>query len=565
MILMRGKGKGPAAGRSYLAGRDFGSKVARRWGLGYAPGSAQLVRHLTSKGYTMGELESADLAVVRSGRANDRFFDRVLFPIHDEMGRTIGFGGRVLTDAKPKYLNTKETRVFHKGKNLFAFDRAKEHIAATGTAIVCEGYTDVIAMHEAGITNVVATLGTALTIDHIKTISRFATRITCLFDGDAAGQRAAERSIQFLDKTAADLRYVVLPDNLDPAEYLQAHTADELRAVLDDAHQLMDFVLERRVGVVEANTTGMARVEKAREVGRLLAPLKGSVVLDFYINTAAEKVGLDKETVRRAVEAAPKPRDEQPQPTRSNERREWQQGTTRRQQSQDRRGTTSQGGGKGGYGSSHGGGPEGGFAGGYGGGYDEDVDGYFAPDDYVPAEAMDGVPVQQVTAAGATASPFDSRQLLSADERAQLGAERELLSLMARDVDLFRPHAERIASLVWLDERHEAVAWAMLATPVGTSPAEVVQAAVAVEPSATEVLASGRLAVSEDMGDAAKVAYVLDTCELYSTRRRIDELRARMRRGDDVSTESFAEATALQRHATELFQRLGQGRGGSMP
>lgn len=124
-MLMRGRGQGSAAARSYLAGRGFGADICRRWGLGYAPGHGALTADLRSKGFTTDEMLAADLVVERSGRLQDRFYDRVMFPIHDEQGRTIGFGGRVLGDAKPKYLNTKETPVFHKAKHLFALDRAK--------------------------------------------------------------------------------------------------------------------------------------------------------------------------------------------------------------------------------------------------------------------------------------------------------------------------------------------------------------------------------------------------------------------------------------------------------
>lgn len=136
LLLLRGKGKDFAAGRSYLAGRGFGSSVCRRWGLGFAPGHGQLVSHLAQKGFSREEMIAADLAVERNHRLQDRFYDRVMFPIRDEGGRVIAFGGRVLTDAKPKYLNTKETAVFHKSKHMFAFDRAKETITAQRLSLI---------------------------------------------------------------------------------------------------------------------------------------------------------------------------------------------------------------------------------------------------------------------------------------------------------------------------------------------------------------------------------------------------------------------------------------------
>ena len=173
-MLMRSRSEGAAQARAYFAGRGFGSDVCRRWGLGYAPGRGALVAHLRQKGFSAREIVAADLAVDRSGRPSDRFYERVMFPIHDELGRTIAFGGRIMGKKKDvaKYVNTRDTAVFNKGKHLFAYDRAKQTMAATGQAIVCEGYTDVIAMHEAGFTNAVAALGTAFRLDHVKLMER---------------------------------------------------------------------------------------------------------------------------------------------------------------------------------------------------------------------------------------------------------------------------------------------------------------------------------------------------------------------------------------------------------
>ncbi|MCR4870268.1 MAG: DNA primase, partial [Atopobiaceae bacterium] len=133
--LMRGKSEGAASARSYLSGRGFGSVICKKWGLGYAPGRGALVSHLRSKGFTPAEINAANLSVERSRRLADRFYERAMFPIHDDQGRTIAFGGRVLGKGEPKYLNSSETPVFHKSKNLYALDRAKERITATGTAI----------------------------------------------------------------------------------------------------------------------------------------------------------------------------------------------------------------------------------------------------------------------------------------------------------------------------------------------------------------------------------------------------------------------------------------------
>ena len=196
-MLMRGKDSRP---REYFASRGMGGDVCRRYCLGFAPGRNALVSHLSQAGFTPQEMIDANVAVSRGrGQLADRFYDRVMFPIFDEQGHNIAFGGRIMGDGQPKYLNTAETSVFHKKRNLYGFNWAKEFIVAQDTAIVVEGYTDCIACWEAGIKNVVATLGTALTEHHVKTLTRFAKRIVYMFDGDAAGQKAARRAIQFIE------------------------------------------------------------------------------------------------------------------------------------------------------------------------------------------------------------------------------------------------------------------------------------------------------------------------------------------------------------------------------
>ena len=516
--LMRGRGKGPAEARAYLAGRGYGSTICRSWGLGYAPGHGLLVEHLSAKGFTAQEMETADLAVPRNGYVADRFYDRVMFPIRDEQGRTIAFGGRVLTDAKPKYLNTKETPVFHKGKHLFAFDRAKEHIAARGEAIVCEGYTDVIALHEAGFPIAVAALGTSFSLDHVRTLSRFAKRIICMFDGDAAGQRAAERAIQFLDKSEADLRCVVLPGGQDPAEYLDDHRPEELERVLSEAEPLMDFVLRKRLEGISPTTPGGQRMAVLDDLAGVLAPLRNSVLLDEYALVVADWLGVGVEDVKRSIRSKPVPKDE------PGQQRPWRQNTRAAAQNapQD--------------------------------------DGYFVPDDYLPPEASGYGSTRggRGSVPQVPQQPTGNGYALTSDERLQLQAECELLSLMAAYPDELRPHADRIATFSWADERHEAIAWAILATPEGTQPVDVVRAAEAVVPDATKTLSSGRV-VSVDEDLSAKARFLLDTVELYSTRRRIRELRASMRSGADTSQNAFLEATNLQRHANDLANRVASG------
>ena len=536
LMLMRGKGQGAAKARKYLSERRLGSDVAKRWNLGYAPGNAALVTHLKSKGFTRQEMEAADLATVFQNQPADRFYNRVMFPIHDEMGRTIAFGGRVMGDAKPKYLNSKETRVFHKGKNLFAFDKAKEHITATATAIVCEGYTDVISLHEHGFKNAVAALGTSFSIDHVRTLARFATLIICMFDGDAAGQKAAERAVQYIDKSEADIRCVVLPDNLDPDEFFETHSIQEMEEVLSKARPLMRFVLDKRLDGIDPTTSAGVRKAKLNEIARILAPLKDSVVIGGYALDVASQLGMESDAVMSAIRAATPIRTQEPYQANAYSN----QSTTRSGgYNQQQRGPAPA--------SSYYDAPPTGI-------YPEEA-GSYVPDDYIPAEAQDAEYISTPT--------YTEPVALTADERVQLTAERELLGMMATDIDAFRPSAERIASLAWADESHEAMAWAMLATPVGATPAEVVQAAMVVTPDATKILSSGRVASTSELNEEGKVAFVLDTVELYSTRRKIAVLRARIRNGDGNVTELFSEATELQRQASQLLVRLQETTAGS--
>ena len=517
LMLMRGRGEGPAAARAYFAGRGFGSDVCRRWGLGYAPGRGQLVAQLRSKGFTSAELVSADLAMERSGRLSDRFYERVMFPIHDELGRTIAFGGRILgakSEGVAKYVNTRDTPAFNKGKHLFAYDKAKESMAATAEAIVCEGYTDVIAMHEAGFTNTVAALGTAFRLDHVRLMERQrVSRIVCLFDGDAAGQRAAERAVRYLDKTSAALLCVVLPDNQDPMEFLASHSADEMRAQLDGARPLMDFVFEKRLAGHDLSAPGR-RVRALEDMAGLLAPLKHSVLLDEYATRLADTLGMDVEETKRAIREAPVAELDEERPRR----------TVRPEAPAPRPAARAA------------------------------VEDAEAPDayDYVPAEAYDQVASPPPAAAG------PSLGALSADERMQAAAERELLCALSLRCDALRAYAERIAGLSWVDERHEAMAWAMLSTPEGASPAEVVAAASAVVPDAPRILSGGRVMEESELSDDEKLDFVVDNVELFSCRRRVRQIRALLRgsAAGDESEALFEEATALQRRAGELSRRL---------
>lgn len=503
LMLMRGKGEDFAAARNYLAGRGFGGDVCKQWNLGYAPGRGTLVAHLRELGFTNKEMIAANLAVDRGGRTSDWFYGRVMFPIHDERGRTIAFGGRILTKAEnaPKYLNTRDTVVFNKGKHLFAYDRAKETIAATGVAIVCEGYTDVIAMHEAGFTNTVAALGTAFRLDHVKLLERQRVKkIICMFDGDAAGQRAAARSVQFIDKTAAAFLCVVLPDNQDPMEFLAAHGADALKPYLTQARPLMDFVFESKLGEFDLSIPGN-RVAALHALAEILAPLKNSVLLDEYALRLADTLGVNVAEAKRTITSTPikeisEPRYQNTQPIPPEERTATR-GTSR----------------------------------------------------------MDSASHAD-NASRSMASTYDL-QALSHDDRTQLQSERELLSAMASRIDAVRAYGQRIAALSWVDSRHESMAWAMLATPQGTSSHDVIAAAEAVEPHALQVLSAGKVFSAEGMNEQEKLNLIVDTLEFFSLKRQIRALRLKMRESQASKSQEFLEEISrMQVRMNEIGVRL---------
>lgn len=306
--LMRSREKGPASARAYLHGRGFGSKASNDWMLGYAPGRGALVSYLKGKGYTRDVLIDANLAVDRDGRLSDRFYERVIFPVHDVQGRCVAFGGRVIGEGEPKYLNSSETPIFHKSDNLYGVDRAKSAMVNTRQAVVVEGYTDVIALHEAGVTNAVAALGTSLTAQHVKLLSRFATTIVYLFDGDAAGQKAANRASEFIDWQSAiesrrdpiDLRVVVIPDDKDPADYIESDGPEAMRKLIaEKSEPLLQFAINRCLDGYDLRKPEQ-KSHAMQQALKILYPLKGSVSATDYVNLIADRLNVDYSSVLQA-------------------------------------------------------------------------------------------------------------------------------------------------------------------------------------------------------------------------------------------------------------------------
>ncbi len=314
--LMRGKAEGCTKAREYLGSRGFGGEIPNTWNLGYAPGSGSLVTYLRGLGFSSQEMIDANLAFGNDrGGIRDRFYNRVMFPIRDLQGRTIAFGGRVIGKGEPKYINTSNCPLFSKRSNLFGIDFAKTPIVSKGASIVVEGYTDVIAMHAAGFTNTVATLGTALTPQHVKLLTRFATRVVYLFDGDAAGQKAADRAAELITSAVApesggrqlSLDVAVIPDGMDPVEFIDARGAEAMSSLLDGAESLLRFVLDRRMSEIDMSTPE-SRVNALPSMLAPLVPIRDSILADEYVNYIADMFKLDFSRVRRELMGLKTPR-----------------------------------------------------------------------------------------------------------------------------------------------------------------------------------------------------------------------------------------------------------------
>lgn len=561
-LLMRGR---DARGREYCKGRELDADTCRKYRLGFAPGHGMLVRHLGSKGFTPQEMIDANVAFrSRNGGLVDRFFDRVMFPIMDEQGRCIAFGGRALDKEKTnaKYLNSSETPIFHKGKNLYGFNWAKDHIVARNEVIVVEGYISAMSCWKAGIENIVAVLGTALTEAHVKTLTRFTKKIIYMFDGDAAGQKAARRAIQFIEKDDIDLRCVILPDGQDPDDFVRANGGDKLRELLDNSIPLMDFVFGKLEEESDISTPG-GRAKAMKSALELIYPLRASYMIDGYYMQIADRLGLDVEMIRSN---AGKVFREVQQREETNRRREQER---ERAQAECERVAADGGGARGtrgehpSPGASHA--PARGVQSSAPAGpavpageyppydepfYDE------VPYDYAPSF---DVPHEGRGAGGEGFAPASSTgddlglAVLTDLERRQLMCERELLTMLTTYPDSFRPFAERITEVEWVDARNETIAWAVLATPEGTGAAEVMAAARAVCPEAAELVSAGMISSTSKHPTETNIGFLLDTLELYTARRRMKSAQGRLRSDSSLGSD---ERRALAIQATQDAARI---------
>lgn len=292
------------AGLDYFRSRMLADSTIRHFGLGFADDNwSSLCEHLRSKGFKDNELVAANLAVRRRRGKGiyDRFTNRVMFPIIDLRGNVIAFGGRIMTDQKPKYLNTSDTPVFKKSENLFSLNNAKN--SGSRTLILCEGYMDVIAVNQAGFQNAVATLGTALTNEQALLMKRYADEVIICYDADEAGQKATARAIPLLRNAGLNIRVLNIPSGKDPDEFIRSHGADgpaAFRDIIEKSGNDVEYRLQKLKNQYNTETSE-GRVGYLNAAAQLIATINGDIERDVYTSIVCKEFEVDKEAFKRQV------------------------------------------------------------------------------------------------------------------------------------------------------------------------------------------------------------------------------------------------------------------------
>ncbi|WP_346916308.1 DNA primase [Clostridium sp.] len=285
----------------YLKGRGITDETIKKFGIGFALDNWQGIRsYLKQRGFSEEEILELGLTTKNEkGNIYDRFRNRIIFPVFNVSGRVIGFGGRVLDDSKPKYLNSPETPIFHKGTNLYGLNLAIKNNSAR-TVIMVEGYMDVISLFQQGVTNVVATLGTALTEGQCKLLKRYIDTVIVSFDSDAAGQNATIRGLEILQKSGFNLKILRIPRGKDPDEFIRAYGKEKFLKLVDGALPLIDFKLKMAEKGIDFSKKEMV-IKYLKEVVIVLKdldPLEKAV----YIKQVSEKSGIGEEAIMESVD-----------------------------------------------------------------------------------------------------------------------------------------------------------------------------------------------------------------------------------------------------------------------
>lgn len=288
----------------YLKGRGITDETIKKFGIGFALDNWQGIRsYLKQRGFSEEEILELGLTTKNEkGNIYDRFRNRIIFPVFNVSGRVIGFGGRVLDDSKPKYLNSPETPIFHKGTNLYGLNLAIKNNQAR-TVIMVEGYMDVISLSQQGVTNVVATLGTALTEGQCKLLKRYIDTVIVSFDSDVAGQNATIRGLEILQKSGFDLKILQIPSGKDPDEFIRSFGREKFLNLVDGALPIIDFKLRMAEKGIDFSKQEMVIKYLKRVVSVLkdLDPLEKAV----YIKQVSEKSGIGEEAIMESLDKNP--------------------------------------------------------------------------------------------------------------------------------------------------------------------------------------------------------------------------------------------------------------------
>lgn len=296
--------KSGAGGLEYFYARGLSDRTIRHFGLGFADDNwTSLCSHLRSKGFKDDELVAANLAVQRRNGNGiyDRFTNRVMFPIIDLKGNVIAFGGRIMTDEKPKYLNTSDTPVFKKSANLFSLNNAKN--SGSRTLILCEGYMDVIAVNQAGFTNAVATLGTALTSEQAVLMKRYADEVIICYDADEAGQKATARAIPILRNAGLVIRVLSIPSGKDPDEFIRSKGKDgpvAFKALLEKSGNDIEYRLQKLKQVHNTETTD-GKVAFLEAASKVIATISSPIERDVYTSKICAELNVDKNAFKQQL------------------------------------------------------------------------------------------------------------------------------------------------------------------------------------------------------------------------------------------------------------------------
>lgn len=289
-------------GLSYFAGRNLSPQTIKKYGLGYAPDSwDSLYIYMKSKGFSDEILTDAWLCTKspKNGKLYDIFRNRVMFPILDLRGNIIAFGGRVLDDSKPKYLNTNKTLVFDKGSNLFSLNFARNY--PSKKLILTEGYMDVISLNQAGFENAVATLGTSITEHHASKLKRYCDEVLLCYDSDSAGQKASQRAVNILSEAGISAKIIRMNDAKDPDEYIKKFGSESFRKLLDNSEDANSFMLEKCADGLDMNSE-QGKIEFTKRSVKFLAGIQNTIERDIYISRTAEKSGISRDVLQSHIE-----------------------------------------------------------------------------------------------------------------------------------------------------------------------------------------------------------------------------------------------------------------------